>query len=66
MRKKYLALTDDQKERGIIFSSQLRPGNIIHEVHKDDADKWEQIRRLKDDKFFNNSPYKYNEIRGKY
>ena len=66
MRKKYLALTDDQKERGIIFSSQLRPGGTLHEVNKDDADKWEQIRRLKDDKFFNNRPYKYNEIRGKY
>ena len=65
MRKKHLALTKDQKQRGIVFSSTLFPSYdpIIHEVHKDDIDKDETIRRLKDDKFFNNSPYKYNEIR---
>lgn len=64
MRKKYLKLTDDQKARGIIFSSRLAGSTTIHEVHKDDEDKHKTIDRLMDDKFFNNSPFKYNEIRG--
>lgn len=69
MRKKYLKLTKDQKERGVIFSSTLIPNDRInmdlrtHEVKADDPDKREKIERLKDDKFFNNSPYKYNLIR---
>ena len=63
MKKRYLKLTKDQKERGIIFSSILQPGTTTHEVYQDDEDKYIVIERLKDDKFFNNSPYKYNEIR---
>ena len=65
MRKKYLKLTEDQKQRGIIFSSVLLPADrpCIHEVHKDDEDRQVKIERLKNDKFFNSSPYKYNEIR---
>jgi len=63
MKKKYLKLTKDQKERGVIFSSQLIPSNMIHEVKIDQDDKNEVIERLKDDKFFNNSHFLYNEIR---
>ena len=63
MTKKYLKLTDEQKSRGVIFSSQLQSGTIIHEVLATDEDRNEVIERLLNDKFFNNSPYKYNEIR---
>ncbi len=65
MRKRHLTLTSDQKQRGIIFSSVLLPSDnpCIHEVHKDDEDGQAKIERLKNDKFFNSSPYKYNEIR---
>ena len=69
MRKIYKSLTKDQKERGIIFSSTLSryttelTTDTMHEVHKDDPDKWTTIDRLKDDTFFNGSPWKYNIIR---
>jgi len=65
MKKKYLKLTLEQVKRDVIFSSQLMPDNspIIHEVLKDDDDKNEVIRLLKDDKFFNDSKWTYNLIR---
>lgn len=63
MRKKYLNLTAEQKARGVIFSSQLQPGEIIHEVIKGQEGGDKVIERLLDDKFFNTSPFKYNEIR---
>ena len=55
--KKNYKLTKEQKERGVIFSSQLvnhtigNPGTL-HEVYASDADKLEQIERLKDVSFF--------------
>jgi len=70
MRKIYKQLTKKQKERGVIFTSTLSKHttelttDLTHEVFEGNADKWEQIQRLKDDKFFNNSPLKYNIIRG--
>ena len=63
MRKKYLQLTSDQKSRGVIFSSQLQPGGATHEVFKGQDDQAGHVRRLKDDSFFNGSPFKINEIR---
>ena len=69
MRKIYRKLTKDQKERGVIFSSTLSKattelsGDTIHEVFATDTDKWATIERLKDDSFFNGSPWKYNIIR---
>lgn len=57
-RTKNLPLTADQRERGIIYSSVLivtnRPDvkRVLHEVHKDDPDKYEKIRNLKDVGFF--------------
>ncbi len=69
MRKVYKKLTKEQKERGVIFSSCLSKcttelvGDTIHEVMENDPDKNETIRRLKDDSFFRNSPWKYNIIR---
>lgn len=63
MQKKELTLTVDQKDRGIIFSSQLQPDGKIHEIHKDDNKIKEIIERLRDDSFFDNSLWKYNEIR---
>lgn len=67
MRKIYRKLTKKQKEAGVIFSSCLSPVKYevgtIHEVRVDDPDKNEVIRRLKDDKFFDESLYKYNIIR---
>ena len=63
MRKKRLKLTSEQKARGVIFSSHLVGGDITHEVKASDSNKWEKIERLKDDKFFNDSPFTANEIR---
>lgn len=69
MRKLYRKLTDDQKARGVIFSSTLsrfkneQPNDYVHEVKEDTPDKNEVIRRLMDDSFFRNSPFKYNIIR---
>ena len=69
MRKIYKDLTKGQRERGIVFSSTLSryttelTTDVMHEVHKDDPDKWNTIARLKDDSFFNDSPWKYNIIR---
>lgn len=69
MRKIYRSLTADQKARGVIFSSTLSKakneleGDIIHEVFETDSDKLATIERLKNDKFFNGSPWKYNIIR---
>ena len=67
--KVYKKLTDEQKKRGVIFSSCLSvyryelTDSTIHEVFKTDEDKHEQITRLKDDKFFNKSHFKFNIIR---
>jgi len=69
MRKVYKKLTKEQKSRGVIFSSCLsvsrtETGNdTVHEVFNSDIDKYEKIKRLKDDKFFNDSHYKFNIIR---
>lgn len=69
MRKLYRALTADQKARGVIFSSTLskckseQPNDFVHEVMEDTPDKNQVIRRLLDDSFFRNSPFKYNIIR---
>lgn len=67
MRKIYRKLTKEQREAGIVFSSCLSADKYetgtIHEVRGDNPDKEETIRRLKDDKFFNNSPWNYNIIR---
>ena len=65
MKKVYKKLTEDQKARKIVFSSQLMPDNdpTIHEVHENDPEKNKTIERLKNDSFFNNSPWAYNLIR---
>jgi hypothetical protein len=69
MRKIYRTLTKDQLTRNVIFSSALsisKEGDddcIIHEVLDNDTDRDDTIRRLKDDSFFNRSPYNYNIIR---
>ena len=57
-RTRYLKLTKDQKERGVIYSSELIATNapyldrICHEVHEDDPDKYRIIRNLEDVSFF--------------
>ena len=67
MKKVYKKLTEEQKERGVIFSSQLLPGGTIHEVTEENlhdcSEGKTKIDLLLDDSFFNNSPYKRNEIR---
>lgn len=69
MIKIYKKLTAEQKARGVVFSSTLstekteRKNDTIHEVLKNDSDQLEVIRRLKDDKFFNDSQWRYNIIR---
>jgi len=69
VKKVYKKLLPDQKRRGIMFSSTLsegrteRDGDTIHEVRRNDPDKWKKIGLLKDDKFFNRSHWNYNIIR---
>ena len=69
MRKIYRNLTEDQKSRGVIFSSTLSTatieleGDLVHEVFESDSDKDRIIKNLKNDSFFNGSPWKYNIIR---
>lgn len=63
MKKIYAKLTEDQLSRGVLFSSELVPGGIVHEVFIEDLDGAETIKKLLNDKFFNGSPYKYNLIR---
>lgn len=69
MRKVYKNLTEEQKARGVIFSSELVPkrgynlDSVVHEVLATDEDKHTRINRLLDDRFFNRSPFSYNLIR---
>jgi len=70
MRKSYLNLTDEQKKRGVIFSSSLShwkdtDGDTIHEITADESREEQELKRerLFDDKFFNNSHWKFNVIR---
>lgn len=56
-KKCHYKLTKDQRERGVIFSSQLvnyttHDAGVLHEVFRDQPDKWEVIERLKDVRFF--------------
>lgn len=57
-KTKYLKLTKEQKERGVIYSSCLyvtnKPGydTTLHEVFADDPDKWRKIDNLTDTSFF--------------
>ena len=58
-RTRHKGLTEDQKKRGVIYSSQLIVTNnsdidngIIHEVFGDDPDGWRKIRNLEDVGFF--------------
>jgi len=69
MKKVYKKLAEEQKSKGIIFTSTLsterteQEDDTIHEVKSDQEDRGEVMQRLRDDKFFNNSPFKYNIIR---
>lgn len=63
MRKVYKDLTPEQRIRKVIFSSQLAPSTIVHEVYDDTENKDVIIARLLNDKFFNNSPFTRNIIR---
>ena len=69
MIKVYKKLTEEQKKRGVIFSSCLSVGrtetteDTKHEVLNDNENKNDIIARLKDDKFFNSSPWNFNIIR---
>lgn len=62
MRKLHKKLLKEQKERNVIFSSQLIPNGRLYEVTEDREDKEKVIERLKNDKFFKGI-YKFNEIR---
>ena len=74
MKKIYLPLLKDQKNRKVYFSSTLSPYRFEtsettrHEItskeYIEDYKKAEKKERLlKDDKFFNRSHFKYNIIR---
>ena len=71
MKKVYKKLTEEQKSRGVVFSSCLsefrteQSKDTTHEVWFDieEEQKEKQIKRLKNDKFFNQSHFKFNIIR---
>jgi len=69
MIKVYKKLTEQQKKNNIIFSSCLsefkteQETDNKHEVKNSDKEKDEIIKRLLDDKFFNDSHWIYNIIR---
>ena len=69
VQKIYRKLTKDQRERNVVFSSTLSIyrtellNDIVHEVLESTENKWEIINRLRNDKFFNGSHFKYNIIR---
>lgn len=69
MRKIRKRLTQQQIDRGVIFSSCLsterteQSGDNVHEVLKGDLEATETIERLLNDSFFNGSPWNYNIIR---
>ena len=58
-KKRNYKLTKDQRERGVIFSSQLNiytlnQIGVLHEVFADQPDRYEVINNLKDVSFFKN------------
>ena len=74
MKKIYLPLLKEQKQRGVYFSSTLssykfetdkttRHEITIQEYNIDRSSAIETEKRLKNDKFFNNSHFNYNIIR---
>jgi hypothetical protein len=72
MKKVYKKLTESQIKRSVVFSSCLSEyrteqtdKDTIHEVFKEQTQQEQNdtITRLKNDKFFNPSLYKYNIIR---
>lgn len=69
MRKIYLELTEDQKRRGIVFSSSLskdrQEGKVIKEVFGDDPIRTYKIDLLLSNGFFSKPPFdfRYNIIR---
>ena len=55
--KKNYKLTKEQKERGVVFSSQFmnhttKEVGMVHEVYADQKDRQEAIKRLKNVCFF--------------
>jgi len=74
MKKVFLKLLKEQKKRGVVFSSTLSTHNFEtststrHEITRadyqtDDIEAEAKERRLRDDKFFNTSPFQFNIIR---
>ena len=74
MKKVFLKLTKDQKERKVYFSSTLSiaifetSDATRHEITSDEYIKdWKEAEtkeaRLRDDKFFNNSHFNFNIVR---
>jgi hypothetical protein len=69
MKKVFKELTEEQKQRGVIFSSCLSifrtelKNDTIHEVLNSNENKNQEIKRLLDDSFFNKSHFKFNIIR---
>ena len=69
LRKVYKKLTQDQKQRGVVFSSTLsefrteQKNDDIYEILEDDPNKENFIRNYLDDGFFDGCKWKYNIIR---
>jgi hypothetical protein len=69
MKKIYKKLSKERREKGIMFTSTLSNSKTEQEedsvaiVYAKDDEIEERIRRLKNDKFFDESPWEYNIIR---
>ena len=74
MKKIYLPLLKEQRERNIYFSSTLSPYRFetpfttrheitFKELREDNNKANKKEKLLRDDKFFNNSHFEYNIIR---
>ena len=69
MKKIYRKLLQEQRDRGVYFSSTLSKtkeedgSSDRHEIMHGDPDAERRIALLKNDKFFEDSPWKYNIIR---
>ena len=68
MKTAYLKLTKEQRERGVVFSSQLFPGGTLHEITRDEWREDEEAARakearLRDVRFFHSSPFTRHEVK---
>jgi len=69
MKKVYKKLSEEDRERGVIFQSTLsvyrteQQSDVTHEVFEYDSNKNDKIENLLNDSFFNKSHFNFNIVR---